>query len=154
MNKAVDMANSDRRIAASERQRRALELRLAGISYDGIARQLQYASRSGAYKAVDTALRATLREPADSLRKISAERLDRATTVVWRAIGAGDLKAVDVLVRLEARRARLFGLDVPERRELSGPDGAALQVDLSGLSDRELAELERLRRKIDDAAQS
>ena len=107
----VDVSNRDRRIAAHARQLQALELRLAGATYEQIAEQLGYAGRSGAFKAVESALKQTLREPAAELRSLSAERLDRATLAIWRAVGAGDLHAIDVLLRLEARRARLLGLD-------------------------------------------
>ena len=107
------MSNRDRRIAAHERQLKALELRLAGCSYEQIARELGYASRSGAHKSVGSALTQTLREPTDELRNLSAERLNRATLAVWRAANAGDLRAIDTLLRIEARRARLFGLDAP-----------------------------------------
>jgi len=113
------MTNRDRRIAAHGRQVKALELRLAGCSYEQIASQLGYAGRSGAYKAVETALRQTLREPAEALRTISLERLDRVTLAIWRAANAGDLRAIDVLLRIEARRAKLLGLDAPAKLSFS-----------------------------------
>ncbi len=122
------MSNHDRHIAAHARQLRALELRLAGVTYEQIAEQLGYAGRSGAFKAVNTALKETLREPAEELRTLSAERLDRATLAIWRAVSAGDLQAIDRLLRIEARRARLLGLDAPSRQELSGPDGGPIEI--------------------------
>jgi hypothetical protein len=111
------MSNRDRQIAAHARQLQALELRLAGVTYEQIAGQLGYASRSGAHKAVGAALKATLREPADELRELAAERLDRATTAIWRRVQDGDGHAIDVLLRIEARRAKLLGLDAPAPRE-------------------------------------
>ena len=142
------MGNRDRRITAHQRQLKALELRLAGCSYEQIAREVGYASRSGAHKSVESALRQSLREPADELRAISAERLDRVTLAVWRAANAGDLRAIDVLLRIEARRARLLGYDAPLRGEISGPEGKPLALDLKGLSDEELALLEVVHAKL------
>ena len=122
------MGNLDRRLAAQERQLKALELRLAGVTYQQIADELGYAGRQGAFKAVEAALRLTLREPADSLRRISAERLDRATLAIWRAVSAGDLQAIDRLLRIEARRAKLLGLDAPQRQEVAGADDGPLKI--------------------------
>ncbi len=117
------MGNRDRRIAAHARQLQALELRLAGVTYEQIATQLGYAGRSGAHKAVASALAQTLREPADELRMISAERLDRATLAIWRGVSGGDTRAIDTLLRIEARRAKLLGLDAPTKVEQSEPEG-------------------------------
>jgi hypothetical protein len=122
------VGNLDRRLAARERQLRALELRLAGVTYQQIADELGYAGRQGAFKAVEAALKLTLREPADNLRRISAERLDRATLAIWRAVNAGDLQAIDRLLRIEARRAKLLGLDAPQRQEVAGVDDGPLKI--------------------------
>lgn len=118
----------DRRLAAHQRQLRALELRLAGVTYQQIADELAYAGRQGAYKAVESALKLTLQEPAEALRRLSSERLDRATLAIWRAVSAGDLRAIETMLRIEARRARLLGLDAPARSELSGPEGGPIEL--------------------------
>jgi hypothetical protein len=124
------MGNRDRRIQAHPRQLQALELRLAGATYDEIAERLGYASRSGAFNAVDSALKLTKREPAEGVRRLSAERLDRATLAIWRKVSAGDLHAIDVLLRVESRRAKLLGLDAPQQLEHSGPGGSPLAVSV------------------------
>ena len=49
------MGNRDRRIQAHERQLKALELRLAGVTYQQIADELGYSGRQGAFKAVESA---------------------------------------------------------------------------------------------------
>jgi hypothetical protein len=46
------------------RKARALELALAGLSFDAIADQLGYAGRSGAWKAVSCALSDTITQVA------------------------------------------------------------------------------------------
>ncbi len=69
-----------------------------------------------------------------------AERLERLFFGVYRAaIRNGDYQAVDRAVRIIERSSRLLGLDKPTRTEVSGPDGAAVQVETAGME-----ELERL----------
>jgi hypothetical protein len=65
-----------------------------------------------------------------------------------RAAAKGDMKT---FVAANRQLAELLGLAAPKRSELSGPDGGPMQheVDLSVLSDEELAEYERLERKVE-----
>ncbi len=103
---------SPRRIAAKERQRQALELRIAGVTFAAIADRLGYATAYGAYLAVDAALKATLRPAADALRELDTERLDKLQLAVWPAALRGDLAAIDRCLKILAQRARLLGLDL------------------------------------------
>ncbi|WP_432008851.1 hypothetical protein [Streptomyces bacillaris] len=83
---------------------------------------------------------AALDENTDELRHLMAERLERLFFGVYRAaIRNGDYQAVDRAVRIIERSSRLLGLDKPTRTEVSGPDGAAMQVETTGMD-----ELERL----------
>ena len=100
-----------------ERRRKALELRKAGVTYDAIARQLGYANEGGAFKAVQAALRTTLREPADDVRKLELERLDRLTLALWPRAQQGEAEAIDRVLKLMDRRAKLLGLDAPTKTE-------------------------------------
>lgn len=121
------MARSKRPPAASqiEKERQALELKRAGVTYDVIAETLGFANRGGAYKAVQRALVRTLQEPADELRTIEADRLERLHHGVWMKALGGDLGAVDRVLRIAERRAKLLGLDVP----LAGGGRAAGDLD-------------------------
>jgi hypothetical protein len=101
----------------------ALELRKAGVSFPQIARRLGYSGPGAAFKAVQSALDATLREPAESLRTLEAERLDRLMLGVWQRATAGDAKAVDNVLKIMDRRARLLGLDAPRKVAPTTPDG-------------------------------
>jgi DNA-binding transcriptional MerR regulator len=107
------MGNTERRLQVLAKQRQALELRQAGYSYDVIAEMLHYADRSGAHKAVTAGLKAALREPAQQLRTLEEERLDKLQTAVWARALAGDAKMVDRALRILERRAKLLGLDAP-----------------------------------------
>jgi hypothetical protein len=105
------MRSLTRQVRAHERHLQALELRKAGVTYEVIAGQLGYANASGARKAVVSALKATLREPAAELRELELARLDAMLLPLWRPVQAGDEKAVDRALRIMERRARLLGLD-------------------------------------------
>ena len=108
--------NQSRRVAAHDRQLRALELRKAGATYQAIAEQLGYAHAKGAYKAVASALKLTLREPANELRELEVARLDAALLAIWRHVQSGDYRAIDRLLGIMKRRIELLGLAQPPRR--------------------------------------
>ncbi|WP_438470957.1 hypothetical protein [Streptomyces asiaticus] len=86
-----------------------------------------------ACRDVRTALadrRAELNDDVDELRALEADRLDRLFFVAYKkAVRDQDLAAIDRTLRIMERRARLLGLDMPVRTELSGPDGGAVQIE-------------------------
>jgi hypothetical protein len=100
-------------LAALDREVAALRLRKAGCTYDVIARRLGYANRSGAWHAVRAGLTATLQEPADELRQLELERLDRMHEALWSKAVTGHLRSVDRVLAISKRRAALLGLDAP-----------------------------------------
>src|SRR5690242_1094881 len=98
-------ATSPRRLRAAGKQRQALELRIAGATLAQIAAQVGYSDTSGAYRAIQAALKATLQPPADELRRLQYERLERLYAAAHvRAVGAGDdgepdLEAMDRAIK-------------------------------------------------------
>ena len=57
-----------------------------------------------------------VREPAEAVRKIELDRLDALQRSLWPAALKGDLRdlpAVDRVLAVMGRRARLLGLDAP-----------------------------------------
>ncbi|MDR1535522.1 MAG: hypothetical protein LBU64_10570 [Planctomycetota bacterium] len=102
---------SPKAIAIRERQNAALNLRKGGIGLREIARQLGFASPSGAYEAIRAALAESRQEAVDEYRDVMAARLDSMLAVAWENALAGDLDAVAAVLRIEERRAKLFGLD-------------------------------------------
>lgn len=105
-------------IPATEKARRALELRRAGVTYDLIAQQLGYKDGSVAYNTVKRALQRSLQEPADDVRELELSRLDRLETILWPQALQGDQGAVDRLLKIADRRARYLGLDAPIKQEV------------------------------------
>jgi hypothetical protein len=116
---ATEPLTSARRLAAVDRQVEALKLRRAGKSFADIAQRLGYASRSNAYTAVMHALRRTLQEPADEVRRLEIERLDGLLSGLWERAAAGHLPSVDRVLAIMDRRAKLLGLDAPTRVDIT-----------------------------------
>lgn len=119
----MDISGETRRgktgLETVERQRAALALRGAGVSYAAIAARLGFANASGAWKAVQRALKTTLQEPADDLRQLELQRLDAMHAAIWPHAMRGHLKSVDTILRLMERRARLLGLDAPKQHHVA-----------------------------------
>ncbi len=131
------MGNGDSQIKALDRQLKALELRKAGVPYQTIADQLGYSDRGSAYNSVQTALKKTLAEPADEVRRLELERLDALLMGMYPQARKGNQGAVDRCLRIMERRAKLLGLDAPTKAELSGKDGAPLVVAIGGIDPAE-----------------
>ncbi len=121
-------------IETAEKQRKALRLRNLGISYDQIADELGYASRSGSWKAVKTALDRSFVEPAREQRLLQSERLDMMVTRCLQAVLSGDLDQVRNVLAIEKRRADLWGLDSARNVvEVVGSQGGPIQTDVGAL---------------------
>lgn len=65
-------------------------------------------------------------EAARTARELDLDRLDRAIKGIEQAIDMGDPQAINALVRVLDRRAKLLGIDAPARSEVTGRDGAPL----------------------------
>lgn len=119
--KAVSRAQAEA-AAAAARTVRALELRIAGYSFRAIGAELQV-SHTQARKDVEAAL-AELdllkAETAETLRAVELERLDHAVRGIWIAVGKGSPMAIDRLLKISERRAKLCDLDAPTRHDFSG----------------------------------
>jgi len=124
----------------AERYRNVVRLRMAGLTFDEIAQQLGYASRSGAKEAYDTALSNWGRESVEQMRTVEGERLNELWRRTFtRLVNADpdDVREFNALaqtaVRISSARSSLFGLDAPKQIELSGQDGSPIQVDMAHL---------------------
>src|SRR5688572_6372607 len=103
------------------RRATVLELRLTGMSPIEIAEEVGYTSARAVQSIIDSELSRGLREPAEHLIHLELLRLDRLLKSLWQlAIGghtlpngqvAGpDADAVDRVLRIMERRAKLLGL--------------------------------------------
>lgn len=140
------------------RRTKLLELRRQGVRYDDErVEALGYSSPDSARKDLKRALDAHRAEEAAEVaiyRQQENERLDALLEAAWpRATTptpvldkdgevidhALDMRAVDTVLRLMDRRAKLNGLDMPAKSEVTGAGGGPLQM-----SQATTAELEAL----------
>lgn len=99
----------------------AIALRIRGMSYHAIGEQLGV-SHNAAFLLIRRELAkvaAKSLELATVERDTQLARLDEALSSIWPILSSDNeelrLKAIDRLVKLEERRAKLLGLDAPER---------------------------------------
>lgn len=136
-----------KRMKAAERRLRALELRRAGLTYQQIGDQMGI-TRQAANQLIRRVMNETLSKTAESAQVavcLELERLDEWQVQVIREMRKGNvLPAVDRLLKIAERRAKLLGLDAPKQHkaEVSGPDGGPVPVvfasDLEGMTNAEL----------------
>lgn len=106
-------------VETREREAKVLELRKACKPFHEIATELGYADASGAKRAYDRAMLATIQEPAEAIRKIELERLDSLMAGLWPNAMKGDVQAVDRCLSIMNRRAKMLGLDAPTRQTVT-----------------------------------
>jgi hypothetical protein len=113
---------------AAERRLKSLELRKAGLSYEQIGKALGVSGKQ-AYDDVQTALQLLIDEHAETIihmRQLELERLDALITSLWTRARGGkqvdpdtgqtvivppDYAALDRVLRIMERRAKLLGID-------------------------------------------
>lgn len=113
-----------------EHQRQALELRRMGYGYTEIGQKIGL-GKSQAHRLVTAALaeaRDQVNTGADELRSEEVSRLDAMLAGLWPVARKGGVAAVDRVVKIMERRAKLLGLDAPERKRLEGPNGGPIQA--------------------------
>ena len=120
--------DTDRRTITGEEHRlKALQLRKAGLSYATIGTQL-HCTKQNAYRLVKSALdnlRTHCAEATETLRQLELERLDALLMGLWTPASRGDHAAIDRVLKIMERRARLLGLDAPAKVAPTSPDGEA-----------------------------
>lgn len=140
-----------RTVEDATRDEKAARLRARGWTYPRIAAEMDYDSRASAYHAVERVLRETVREAGDDLRALELERLDamwaaavevldrqHVTVSNGRIVELGGepleddapvLAAIDRMLKIQERRARLLGLDAPVKRDLTLTDERAARIE-------------------------
>ena len=134
---------SKRRLEAVEKQRRALELRMAGRQWAEIAKAVGYASHSGAIAAVEAALKKTLTPAVEEHRALTLERLTRILASYWPAMLQGDAQSAGICLGSIDRMRGLLGLDIKDPAPGSSKANPLWTqqveaVDLSAASDADL----------------
>lgn len=117
-------------IEANLRRLKAVEMRTAGMSYAQISERLNIPVYR-VYNDIAAVMKQHEKEMSSSIEfmRIQQElRLDRMLEALRPGIESGDQQSIMAAIRIEDRRAKLRGLDSPAKSEISGPNGAPIQV--------------------------
>ena len=114
--------------AAAVRKQKAFDLRIEGCSYQDIATQLGYSACSAHRDVMEVLAKVNERtqESAIQLREIETARLDKLYKACQAGIKCGDPKSIDVALKIQNRRAKLWNLD-------SAPKESNLELALAQL---------------------
>lgn len=109
-----------------------LELRKTGANWRQIAEAVGYTHASAARKAYLRAYDRTLQAPADELRDMELDRLDRLQMAYWKDAVEGNIKAADYCLRVIQVRARILGIEAPQkiRAEVVTYDAGAIDAEI------------------------
>lgn len=123
-------------VEVAERRRKLLELRKAGLTYQEVLDHhpdLGYKTTAEAAQDGTRALRAVLEEPAKDIVALEVGRLDALNQSLWAAARKGDVRAVDRVLAIMQRRARLLGLDYADRNTAveDSKDARSMLADLA-----------------------
>lgn len=134
-----DCKTGKRRVRAAERRVQAVELRKAGASYRRIGEQIGI-SRQAAHKLVTKALQDLndkTAEDAAELMRLELERLDEMQLVATQKLrGEKALPAIDRILRIMDRRAKMLGIDAPERITVREQEVRRFEFDIATLAGR------------------
>jgi hypothetical protein len=145
-------AKALKKAEAVARQQAALRLRLAGATFEEIAKQLGFAFKSGAQKACRIAMQAPGRTCRNEARQVCRLRYERLLLTWWPLAIAGDDKATGHVCNLLADLRELDALDLPRRHKMehTGEAGGPIQLqarsapDLTRLTDEQLQQYREL----------
>ena len=140
-----------------ERRDKVMAFVLGGASTRQIARNMGF-SRTTVQRDINARLEAAASQCPDTInyRQLQRNQLN-SLLVTWWPRAREDLSALDRVLRILEREAKLLGLDAPVKQEITGPDDEPVQAvrpDLSELSLEDLDALRTLARTKDDGARN
>lgn len=107
-----------KKLKASVRRLKALELRKEGKSYQEIANVLN-SSFAQVYTDIGTVLRKEIEKRTktqlNQVVQLEIERLDALFEKAWKEIKNGNVVAIDKALKIMERRAKYLGLDAPAK---------------------------------------
>lgn len=125
---------SPRRIVAKQRATRAMEMRLAGATYQEIADALGWSHRNVAYRAIVRGIDRMMEEPVARIRKLQIRRYERLLHALWAQAIGGDVRALQVAQTYLARLDRVHGIELETiRHEHAGPQGGPIPIEISAM---------------------
>lgn len=148
-------ASRAQRANTAQRRREAIDMRMAGSSYQQIADALGYATRGAACQDVTRALEQAVAEQtqsAEAYREEELQRLDLLLTEAWAILKRAHvtvshgkliydertgepllddgptLQAIDRILKIQERRSKYLGLDAPTKVEAITIDSLDLEI--------------------------
>jgi hypothetical protein len=97
-------------------------MRKAEIDWNTIAETLGYASPGHAHDRFLAVLRAYPRDDVEDMRNLELDRIEKTARALEDHIASGGdrvVRAAEVWNKLSERRAKLMGLDRPEKKEIT-----------------------------------
>jgi len=116
-------------IDTKKREARVFELRIQGNTFDQIATEVGYSGPSGAWQAYQRVRSEFIYESIDESRQLELMRLDELQVAVWDRALNGELPAAHCVLKIMDRRAKLLGLDKPDKVEVNKWDFNAEDLD-------------------------
>lgn len=114
-----------------ERRREVARLRLSGVrDQREVAARLDVSvgTINGDFKAINEQWAQETTMDVDAEKQIDLARIDALIVALWDKARDGDERAIAQVLNLMQHRAKLLGLNAPEKRELSGDENAPLTV--------------------------
>jgi hypothetical protein len=116
-NQRVQNSPQLRDVNAANRASLAVKLRAQKVKYDDIATMCGFGSAGAAHKAVMRELDRCVSEDVAELRKEELDSLEQLELVCWKRLqdktyAKSQMFAVDRIIAIKERRARLMGLDI------------------------------------------
>lgn len=122
-------AKENLEIQTLKRDSRVYELRIQGLTFDAIANEVGFSGPSGAWQAYQRIRHEVIFESIDDARQLELMRLDELQVAVWDRAINGELPAAHCVLKIMDRRAKLLGLDKPEKVEVNKWDFNAEDLD-------------------------
>lgn len=122
--------STPRKQKALARRKTALQLHVEGHTFAAIGAKLGV-SKQRAHQLVQEQIEEAAKDRSALATKAldtDLERIDFVLRSLAPKVERGDDKAASAYLRALDRRARLLGLDSPDRSELSGPNGSPIAV--------------------------
>jgi hypothetical protein len=122
------MATNERTEEQAHIDTEALRLRSRGYTYQQIADNMG-CSKPTAFERVKRALSAIPAEAAEEYRRLENDRLDTLQAIAMHeAVTKKSMQAIDRVLHIMDRRAKLLGLDAPTRTEVITLDAIDAEI--------------------------
>lgn len=131
------MARTDRKLTVAQiadQAARCYQLRLKGRTIRAIATEVGIA-KSTAQDRLDSHIRDLVLPLADEVRLLELDRLDSWAARLEDRLDDGEApeRLIPVALKVQERRARLMGLDAPERADVTVHEVSEQDVELAAL---------------------